>query len=196
MATLGFNTHGYVFQESTEGIRRSYESALGALTARYEDLKRQYEKFIIDEAAGRSESYELDDDGSVLYCHKHAYEMMIEREYDSIVTLREAFIVILHHHWEKSCNFGMSVSRYKFETAYKWLKESGLTPDTSKLELIRRLCNAIKHQDYAVLDKFPDLFEQWRSHDNAWTLRKFVETVQFGDLVDAVKRSGMQTSGR
>jgi hypothetical protein len=167
MAKLGFNAHGYVFQESTEGIRRSYESALAALTARYEDLKQKYEQFIIDEAAGKAESYELDEDGSVLYSHQTAYEMMIEREYDSIVTLREAFIGILHHHWEKSCNFGMSESKYEFEAAYKWLQENYLTPDIDSLELLRTLCNAIKHQSYTVLKKFPKLFENWPSHDKA-----------------------------
>jgi hypothetical protein len=111
-------------------------------------------------AAGEVGSAEYDDAGEHLYNYDALHAMRIDDAASTIPIAREAYLVILHHYWERCCNSWMQTRKYVPDDAYKWLAERGLTPDCENLETLRQASNAIKHNNRSLQKRRPDLFEQ------------------------------------
>lgn len=80
---------------------------------------------------------------------------------DAVVVARNAYAVMLHHHWETHCDRWMaSKSNYSASKAYEWLESHGIQVDRHGLEFVRKVANTIKHNNDALVQTRPELFDQ------------------------------------
>jgi hypothetical protein len=145
MARLPFNMRGYIFQKELSDIRRAYDATIMALESNRAKLASDLSDFQRAVSVGETSEWEYDEDGEVLYSHERMHELLIEDATSTITVAREAYVVILHHYWEKRCKEWMQLKQYKACKAYKYLQAHGLAVDQSNLETLRSTCNKIKH---------------------------------------------------
>ncbi len=145
MARLPFNIRGYMFQKELSDIRRAYDATIMALESNRTKLASELLDFQRAVTVGEASEWEHDENGEVLYSRERMHELLIEDATSTITVAREAYVVILHHYWEKRCKEWMCVTNYKFCKAYKHLQAYGLAVDQSNLEILRSTCNEIKH---------------------------------------------------
>jgi hypothetical protein len=147
MARLLFNLHGYIFQKELNDIRRAYDETIMALESNSAKLAGDFSDFERAVSAGEADEWEYDEHGEILYSRKRMHKILLEDSASTIAVAREAYVVILHHHWEKRCKEWMQLSEYKYCEAYQNLQSHGLAIDQSNLEILRKKCNAIKHKN-------------------------------------------------
>ena len=149
MARLPFNMRGYIFQKGLSDIRRAYEATIIALESNRAKLANDLSDFERAVSAGETDACEYDEDGEILYSHERMHELLIEDATSTITVARDAYVVILHHYWEKQCKEWMQLKKksdkYILCNAYKHLQARGLVVDQSNLETLRITCNEIKH---------------------------------------------------
>jgi hypothetical protein len=145
MARLPFNIRGYIFQKELGDIRRAYDATIMALESNRAKLASDLSDFERAVSVGETDAWEYDENGEVLYSRERMHELLIEDATSTITIARQAYVVILHHYWEKRCKEWMRVKDYEFCKAYKHLQAQGLAVDRSNLERLRATCNKIKH---------------------------------------------------
>jgi hypothetical protein len=146
--TFGFNMDGYIFEQELDDIRRAYEATIAALEKQHSDLEGNSLEFQRALAAGETEAAEYDEHGEKLYDYEDLHEMRIKAAVATIIIARQAYVVILHHYWEKCCNAWMQTGEdYKWEKACDCLDSHGLLVDRDGLEKLRKACNTIKHNN-------------------------------------------------
>ncbi len=147
MATLPFNLCGYIFQKGLGDIRRAYDATIMAPESNRAKLASDLSDLERAVSAGETSAWENDEYDEPLYSRERLHELLIEDATSAITVAREAYVVILHHYWEKRCKEWMRVSDYKYSQAYQNLRSYGLAIDQSNLETLRTTCNAIKHEN-------------------------------------------------
>jgi hypothetical protein len=198
MARLPFrlNLYGYAFEKGLADIRHAYDATIVALEEQRADVESAAQEFHRAVAAGETEAVKYDEDGEVLYYYHELHEMHIEDITSSIPIARNAYVVILHHYWEKCCVAWMQIKEYKAKQAYVELARHGLIVDREGLETLREACNTIKHNNRALYDRCPCLFVELPASSAG-------ANVDFADLLrlqphhidrmfGAVKTSGIQ----
>jgi hypothetical protein len=160
MAKCFFNLHGYIFEQGLGDIRRAYDATIAALEGQRERAHADRLEFQRAFAAGEVGSTEYDDAGNRLYDYEELHDLLIEQAASSIPVARQAYVVILHHYWEKCCGSWMQTGqkRYNHKDAYAWLTAHDLAPDRDALETLREATNVIKHNSAALYKRRPDLF--------------------------------------
>ena len=139
------NMRGYIFQKGLSDIRRAYDATIMALESNRAKLVSDLSDFQRAVSVGEASEWEYDEDGEMLYSHERVHELLIEDAASTITVAREAYVVVLHHYWEKRCKEWMCGKAYKFCKAYKYLQTYGLAVDRSNLEMLRSTCNEIRH---------------------------------------------------
>lgn len=145
MARLKFNVAGYVFEMGLDQLRRAYDKTMAALEDERRRLELDFCDFRAAEAAGEAASVDYDASGEPLYRREQLHEMLLENAEAALHIGRNAYVVALHHHWEKRCKAWMEEEHYRYGEAYRCLKKHGLSVDNRGLETLRKACNAIKH---------------------------------------------------
>jgi len=145
MARLPFNLCGYIFQKELNDIHRAYDATIMALESNRAKLASDLSDFERAVAAGETDAWEYDEHGEALYSRERMHELLIEDATSTITVAREAYVVILHHYWEKRCKEWMQLKQYKACKAYEHLQGHGLAVDRCNLETLRATCNEIKH---------------------------------------------------
>jgi hypothetical protein len=173
MARLPFNMRGYIFQKGLSDIRRAYDTTIIALESNRAKLANDLSDFQRAVSDGETDAWEYDENGEGLYSRESMQELLIEDATSTITIAREAYVVILHHYWEKQCKELMQAKQYKACKAYNHLLADGFAIDRSNLEKLRSACNEIKHGNQP-----PNLC----AHD-------------VDQMFEAVRISGIQTEG-
>lgn len=196
MAKLRFNLHGYVFEKGLADIRRAYDATIATLEKQHMDRVGDSLEFQRALAAGETGPSEYDESGEKLYDYEQLHEMLIEEMASSILVAREAYVVILHHYWEKRCDEWMQTKgHYDSTRAHAWLGAHGLTIDHCGLATLREASNTIKHNNAALFKRRPDLFKQpgprsGSKVDYANWLQ--LNPTDINRMFEAVKTSGIQ----
>ena len=147
MARLPFNMWGFIFQKELSDIRSAYDATIMALESNRAKRASDLSDFERAVSAGETDAWEYDEHGEALYSREDMHELLIEEATSTIIVARKAYVVILHHYWEKRCNEWMRVKDYKFCKAYQILRSHGLAINQSELEALRLKCNVIKHKN-------------------------------------------------
>lgn len=159
MVAFNFNADGYVFETGLKNIRAAYDASLASLN----DLIAQVEhRHLLQEmaVATGADPYVREDDGTPLHHYGQVYELELDDAHDSLRTAQTAFIVILHHFWERQCDKWMeSDKNYDAKRAYSYLEARGLTIDRAELEILRKASNTIKHNSDQLYKSNRELFD-------------------------------------
>jgi hypothetical protein len=88
---------------------------------------------------------------------EYAIQFKIEQNEESLQPLRQAFLMALYHHWERSV---LSWSgRSDLVGIYSWFRENNIPLDEQHMEDLRELMRVIKHEKgESLFRRRPDLF--------------------------------------
>lgn len=144
MARIYFDVNSYEFKKGLESIRDAYGATVAELDRRYLLVIGEGERYRREVEAGLKPDAEWDDD-RVLYTYADLYKHQEEEAAAALPIAMQAYVVILHHYWEKWCKRTLCQKQYKAQEAYASLQASGSTVDVDGLENLRKAANAIKH---------------------------------------------------
>lgn len=197
MVKFPFSLRGYLYEKSLDDMRSAFQATMRALHTEHENNLAEMAAIQRREAEGQVGA-EYDDDGEFLYCHTDAQEMRIDQSEFALRSARNAFVVMLHHLWEKAVDGWREAKpkdNYNAAKAYSWLEDHGFKIDRDALEFLRMACNAIKHNNSDLWEKHKHdgLFAVSDNHvqgvDFATALR--LDDRHIEDLIDALKFSGL-----
>lgn len=197
MVEFCFNMRGYAFQRGLEDMRRAYDATMNVLHLHEENAQDDLllTRRLIEQ--GDKYPYEVDESGEHLYLHEALHEMTIEQNANARRIALNAYIVMLHHYWEKAVDDWRLAKRgnnYKAGREYDWLEAVGLAPDRPALEFLRKASNTIKHNNPELFNDLPNLFAASKGNayrpDYAEALR--LTEQHFTGLYEAVLASGLQ----
>lgn len=142
-----------------ESIERAYASSRSTADKEIERLKRQAEK---EENEINPENKPTDDDD-----YKRAYEDALvgwmEEEESTLSIVRMAFVISIHHFFERHMLGEMNVTKYDQSKVFSYLKGCGFTPQEVELNELRLLANCAKHSEGLSASKLydlrPDMFD-------------------------------------
>ncbi|MGO8255572.1 hypothetical protein ACC792_31995 [Rhizobium ruizarguesonis] len=153
---LQMNTvRGWLFQAKLGDLRRAYAAARRSCDHDRARLEQQWAAFKAEVDAGAAVLYEEDEDGQVIYDYgEHFGDTNAEIE-SALSLVRQAFVISLHHLWEREINKYMKTKKYEPKKAYRALEAEGLIVERDELERLRLTCNVAKHSEGGSAD---DLF--------------------------------------
>lgn len=197
MAKFPFSMRGYFYEKSLEDMRSAFRATIRALQTEHENNVSEL-LTIQMRAEGGEPAAEYDEDGELLYYHEDAQAMRIDQSTFALRSARNAFVVMLHHLWEKAVDDWREAKpkdNYEPKKAYAWLEAKGFELDRETLEFLRMASNAIKHnnRDLWETHKHDSLFA---ISDNSVTGVDFAAILRLEDyhieqLIDALKSSGL-----
>lgn len=192
MVNFKFSMRGYVFQQGLEDLRRAFDATMRAVHTAHENAQADWLRDHIAIEAGQLSANIYEDD-HFLYSRETLHELLIEQAAAAIPVAINAYVVMLHHYWEKSVDhWRNATNHYKHAREYDWLESKGLTPDREGLELLRKATNTIKHNNSELHTDRPELFRMAAGSavrpDYAGGLH--LSDVDFIRLLMAVKSSG------
>lgn len=185
---------------SLDDMRSTFRSTIHALHTR-QNINVAELASILERIEAGGPAAEYNDEGEFLYYHEDVNAMRIDQTEFALRTVRNAFVVMLHHLWEKAVQTWRGAKpndQYCADDAYYWLERKGIKLDREGLEFLRMACNAIKHNNRALWNKHKDggLFaipaSDMGDADFATTLR--LEDHHIEQLIDVLKQSGLHTS--
>jgi hypothetical protein len=163
LAMALFNLPGYLFEKWLGDVRRAYDATIDALETANIAAAACSLEFDRSLAAGETGASEYDESGEKLYDYAQLHAMLVEDSASIIPIARQAYVVILHHYWEKRCKEWMeSGKKYKhgLSEVYPWLEAQGLAVDRDGLEILREASNTVKHNASNLFKRRPDMFDQ------------------------------------
>jgi hypothetical protein len=192
----------HLFRYGVDELRRAYEAAREASDRSRTRLNREWEQLEAEVAAGRDSFFEEDEEGRVIYDRgEHAGEMAAEIE-GVLRIVREAFMISLHHFWERELTAKMKVSCNGAE-AFAFLKSMGSNPNEAALMALQLATNVAKHSEGRSAEKLyklrPELFDTGamaRSKDPPGYEYLRVTDQILDEFFEAVRTSGPQRQPR
>jgi hypothetical protein len=198
MAKFPYSMRGYLYEKSLEDMRSAFRATMRALHTEHEnniDKLRAIQRRV---EAGEPTA-EYDEDGHFLYYHEDAQGMRADQSLFALRSARNAFVVMLHHLWEKAVDDWREAKpkdNYNAQKAYSWLESSGFAIDRDALEFLRTASNAIKHNNRDFWDRYKHqgLFA---ISDNAVDGVDFATAMRLEDrhveqIIDALKGCGLR----
>lgn len=161
MVEFSFNMRGYAYVRGLEDMWRAYDATMNVLHLHEENAHDDLATTRRMIEQGSKYPYALDEDGEHLYLHEALHEIVIEQKATARRVALNAYVVMLHHYWEKSVDDWRLAKRgnnYKATREYDWLEGRGLTPDRIALEFLRKASNTIKHNNPELYASAPELF--------------------------------------
>lgn len=189
----------HLFDYGLDEIRRAYDGARESSDRALSRLELQWEELERDVAAGNASFVEEDEEGRVVYDRgEHAGEMKAEID-GALRIVREAFVISLHHFWEREIAAKMRTKHYDEAKAFAFLKTKGLKPDETLLSALRLSANVAKHNTGASANQLysirPDLFDaasMTRSNDPPGYEYLRIQDADVETFFEAVRSSGPQ----
>lgn len=145
-------------------VRFSYLNGVSSIERAYRESVRAFE----DDAAKseqrwqrmRSEPDFDADDGETRHHAEHLGDIALQSQ-QSIKAVREAFAVILYHHWEVQACFHLNLEEYKYKEVYKKAAEKSpyFSIDQDGIERLRLIVNTIKHGAGVLIKTAPELYD-------------------------------------
>ncbi|MCW3848843.1 hypothetical protein OF829_16525 [Sphingomonas sp. LB-2] len=191
---------GYVFQKGLDDLRRAFEATMATIHTAHENAQADWlaDKKAIEAGVLEAGVYE---DRDFLYDRETLHELLIEQSRAAIPIAINAYVVILHHFWEKAVDDWRMAKRgknYDAKREYAWLESHGLAPDRAALEFLRKAANTIKHNNPELYVDHSHLFNMGNGSaarpDYAGGLR--LADGDFLRLLDSVRASGLQITSR
>jgi len=135
MVKLGFNAHGFIFQDAVNSVLHSFNAANQALTA----------ELVIAETAAAAfkpnPDAEPDDSG---FDEAEFLAYRIEAAESALQTFRKAFALILYHTWERAARRWVQVKSESHDDLTAAVTKAGV-PLHPTLKDLRILVNTLKH---------------------------------------------------
>ncbi len=161
--TLKLSLWAWLFRQSMDELEEAYASARSAADSTRERLNREWEEFKREVDEGHAKLYEENDDGQVVYDHGDEMWNRDQQAEGVLKLVREAFVISLHHFWEREINRRSKRTRYEKKKAFKFLEEAGLQLEKESLTALRLAANVAKHSEGGSADDLyllrPDLFD-------------------------------------
>lgn len=158
MVEFRFSMRGYVFQQGLKDLRRAFDATMQAVHTGHEKAKadRLRDSKAIEAGQLSANVYEVE---HFLYSRETLHKLLIEQAAAAIPVAINAYVVMLHHYWEKSVDrWRDATNHYKHTREYDWLESKGLTLDREGLEFLRKATNTIKHNNSELHTDRPELF--------------------------------------
>jgi len=160
---LQVNEHARAYGQGIDAIEVAYKATMAAVEAQHSSAVVRANE--LRSAKARGEIWKLGRRTRIGYQgHPELNLRLAELDEvdtrDAITVARNAFAVMLHHHWEKHCDqWMMNKGNYNGAKAYAWLASHGIHVDKFGLELIRKLSNTIKHNSESLISDHPEFFD-------------------------------------
>jgi hypothetical protein len=160
---LQVNEHARAYGQGIDAIEVAYKATMVAVEAQHSSAVVRANE--LRSAKARGEVWKLGRRTRIGYQgHPELSLRLAELDEvdtrDAITVARNAFAVMLHHHWEKHCDrWMMNKGNYNGAKAYAWLASHAIHVDKVGLELMRKLSNTIKHNSDALISDHPELFD-------------------------------------
>ena len=158
MVEFRFSMRGYVFQQGLKDLRRAFDATMQAVHTAHEKAKADWlrDSKAIEAGQLSANVYEVE---HFLYSRETLHKILIEQAAAAIPVAINAYVVMLHHYWEKSVDhWRNATNHYKHTREYDWLESKGLNLDREGLELLRKATNTIKHNNSELHTDRPELF--------------------------------------
>lgn len=161
---LQMNTvRGWLFQAKLEDLRSAYAAARKASDNDRSRLEQEWETFKAELDAGTAVLYEEDEDGQIIHDYsEHLGDANAEIE-SALLLVRQAFVISLHHLWEREIKRFMKTKKYDAQKAYRALEAENLIVQRAELERLRLTCNVAKHSGGGSADELfasnPEMFK-------------------------------------
>lgn len=158
MAEFKFSMRGYVFQQGLKDLRRAFDATMQAVHTAHENAQADWLRDRTGIEAGELSANVYEDD-YFLYSRETLHKLLIEQAAAAIPVAINAYVVMLHHYWERSVDHWRNAkNNYKHTREYDWLESKGLTIDREGLEFLRKATNTIKHNNSELHAERPELF--------------------------------------
>lgn len=145
MAKLGFNSHGWDFEQGVKSLLRSFRLAASAMDRQIDaalDAIRDYRQHI--ESGGKVIG-EWDEDGFRVWTQDQVLEFDLTSAEEAAMALRKAYALQLYHFWERSAH---AWTLSKPNTSHTELVEKTIAagyPVNDRLNAVKHLANTLKH---------------------------------------------------
>lgn len=188
----------WLFGSKIDDLAKAYAAARKASDDERVSLEARWKTFQADVVAGKAEMVEEDEDGRLVYDHgEHFGELDSEVE-TALSLVRQAFVISLHHLWEREINSYMKTKHYDQEAAFAALAAEGLNVEVAELDRLQLACNVAKHSSgnsaTKLFQKHPALFKI----DSVFTEPEYANLIvtdaDLDSFFDAVRKSGFQPS--
>lgn len=161
MAILNINWHGFDFERGLSILDQSLSAATGALELNRAAVQKQWDDYEAAVAAGAPEDVEWDDDIKV-WDRGMAYENDLHMIQDAHGVMRKAHVIALYHLWERVVRGWTKAPASADHKRLRKLVEAKGIKVHPRLEAIRDLNNALKHNSEKsgpeLLGSWPELF--------------------------------------
>lgn len=157
MALLNINWHGFDFERGLSILDQSLSAATSALEANSVAVQKQWDDYEASLAAGAPEDVEWEDDIKV-WDRGMAYENDLHMIQDAHGVMKKAHVIALYHLWERIVRaWTKAPARADHSTLRKLVEAKGIRVHP-RLDAIRDLNNALKHNSEK---SGPDLLKSW-----------------------------------
>ena len=190
---MKFDFRGFFYQKGIGDIRAAYQATMAALQLLLRDAELEAEQIDREIKGGTRPSHIYDDDGLSMYSETQYAIHRLESIQSSIDMSRQAYMLILYHHWEKHCVTWMKSHHYNQDNAFDWAANNSVPFDRYSIDLLRNVNNYTKHNRKVLFDIHPELFVFNRYSDGTIGDSRLVLTAEFVDeMFAAIARSGHQ----
>ncbi|WP_457092062.1 hypothetical protein [Microvirga sp. P5_D2] len=188
----------WLFRSKIDDLAMAYAAARKASDDERVSLEARWKTFQADVAAGKAEMVEEYEDGQLVYDHgEHFGELDSEVE-TALSLVRQAFVISLHHLWEREINSYMKTKRYVQEAAFAALAAEGLNVEVVELDRLQLTCNVAKHSSgnsaTKLFKKHPTMFNVDSVHKEPGYANLIVTDADLESFFEAVRKSGFQPS--
>ncbi|MFF0948338.1 hypothetical protein ACFYE9_11890 [Rhizobium leguminosarum] len=194
---LQMNTvRGWLFQAKLDDLRHAYAAARSSCDHDRARLEQQWAAFQAQVDVGTAVLYEEDEDGQIIYDYsEHFGDTNAEIE-SALSLVRQAFVISLHHLWEREINKFMKTKKYEPKEAYHALEAVGLIVQRDELERLRLACNVAKHSEGRSADELfatnPEMFKLDDAYDKPAYDNLIVTDADLESFFASVVKSGFQ----
>ena len=183
-----------MFDRGLREIERAYTAARQEFES---DQKYAGEKWDEFEASGKDSIIKDPVSGQEFDYEMHLIDIN-EMAEDGLRMIREAFVLVAYHYWEKQVIGWSKISRYEYKKAYAWLERNNFPVQKDTLEVMRETANCIKHDAGRLHDIEPNMFDAGEvsrfGSTPSWHDALRVEDQHMTEFFDALRKSGPTTT--
>lgn len=196
VVALSFNALGYEFRNGLRIIENSFRASEAALLDEIERAMDDAFAHQQSQEQGAAWIGERDDDGYILWDQQTLLDFRVEDARAALREIRNAFAIVIYHHWERSALRWTGLTKGNHDTILKKSMALGY-PVHEHLERTRLLINTLKHDSSRDA---PTLFEKANqyfrdgfigtSNLETWQDAIALSTEHILELIEIVRASG------
>lgn len=180
-----------------DGIARAYRSSINAFDAEESRIAADWDAHQRAVSAGEAVTVVEDESsGSHFDFGAHTGDLLYEVE-EGKRHIREAFAIVLYHHWEKKVCELLTVKTYKQDNAFVAARAAGWSPDENTINKLRIVANCVKHDSTEAqkLDALDDTFFDKTEIPNGWYEALRLSDAHMDLFISALRLSGPPLKG-